>query len=120
MMRGSISAFMYNGLKRKTVVELELDGNQCEELERLKDKAITADFKIFREKRSLNANSYAWLLIGQLAEYMGEPDVEVYRRYIKEVGLHRDVVVEEKAENTLKKAWQEYGLGWCAERLDFA
>lgn len=119
-MRGAISAFMYNGLKRKTIVEVELDGNQCEVLETLKDRDITADFKIFREKRSLNANAYAWTLIGKLAEKMNLPSLEVYRGYIKEMGVYRDIEITESAENTMKTVWTAYGLGWIAEKVDFA
>ena len=119
-MRGAISAFKYNGLKRKTIVEVELDGNQCEVLETLKDRDITADFKIFREKRSLNANAYAWTLIGKLAEKMNLPSLEVYRGYIKEMGVYRDIEITESAENTMKTVWTAYGLGWIAEKVDFA
>lgn len=119
MMRGKITAYMYNGIKKKTVVELQLDGNQCEQLEKLQDKDISAKFEIFREKRSLSANAYAWVLIGKLAEAMEQPDVDIYRSHIKDMGIYRDVEVDADAENTLIHAWSSYGLGWLAERVDF-
>lgn len=118
-MRGKIAAFMYRPMQRKTVVEVELDGNQCERLEKLQGKDISADFKIFREKRSLSANAYAWTLINKLADVMEQSDVDIYRRHIKEMGVYRDIDIDEKAENTLKTVWQAYGLGWLAERVDF-
>ncbi|MBR5306857.1 MAG: hypothetical protein IKU47_08035 [Oscillospiraceae bacterium] len=119
-MRGKLSAFMYNAIKKKTVVEVELDGNQCEQLEKLKDKDISAEFKIFREKRSLSANAYAWTLINKLADVMDQPSIEIYRQHIKDMGVYRDIDIDEKAENTLITVWQAYGLGWLAERVDFA
>lgn len=118
-MRGKIQAFMYNGIKKKTVVELQLDGNQCERLEKLQDKDITAKFAIFREKRSLSANAYAWVLINKLADAMGLADIDVYRSHIKEMGVYRDVEINADAENTLIHIWLEKGIGWFAERVDY-
>lgn len=119
-MKGEIRAFLYSGIKRKTLVEIELEGNECELLEKLQGKCIEAKFKIFRQKRSLNANAYAWTLINKLAEAMQQSDVEVYRKHIKEVGVYRDVDIAEAAEKTLKTVWEAYGIGWLAERVDFA
>ena len=118
-MRGKLTAFMYNAIKKKTVVELQLDGNQCEQLEKLQDKDISAKFAIFREKRSLSANRYCWVLINKLAEAMELADIDVYRNHIKEMGIYRDIEVDADAENTLIHIWSAYGLGWFAERVDF-
>ena len=119
-MKGNITGLMYNGINRKTIVQVELDGNQCEFVEQLQGKPINAEFKIFREKRSLNANAYAWVLINKLAEAMNESDVEIYRQHIKAMGVYRDIDIAEAAEKTLKTVWEAYGLGWLAERVDFA
>ena len=119
-MKGNITNFMFDFAKKKTMVMVEFDGNVCEQLEGFKDKVLDIVFKIFREKRSLNANNYAWCLIGKLAEEMNENSVEIYRQYIKSMGVYRDVDIDEKAESTLKTVWEAYGLGWLAERVDFA
>ena len=118
-MRGKIAGYMYKPIQRKTVIEVELDGNQCERLEKLEGKDIDAVFKIFREKRSLSANAYAWVLINKLADAMEQSDIDIYRRHIKEMGIYRDVEINADAENTLIKVWSEHGLGWCAERVDY-
>lgn len=110
---------MYNPFKKKTIVEVEIEGNKCEELEKLQGKDIDAVFRIFREKRSLSANNYAWQLINKLADVMEQPDIEIYRQHIKEMGVYRDIEINADAENTLKKVWQRYGIGWLAERVDF-
>lgn len=119
-MRGTIAAYMFNAIKRKTVVELEIEGNVCEQLQNLEGRVIEAAFKIFREKRSMSANAYAWVLINKLSEAMSLSAREIYREHIKEMGVYRDVPVDENAENTLKTVWEAYGLGWFAERVDFA
>lgn len=74
----------------------------------------------YREKRSLNANKYAWALISALGENQGAPKEEIYRRYIQEMGVCRQVEIDEKAADTLIHSWGLHGLGWIAEKLDYA
>lgn len=38
------------------------------------------------QKRSLDANAYAWVLIYKIAEKMGLPPDDVYRQYIRDLG----------------------------------
>jgi hypothetical protein len=80
---------------------------------------LSIKFDKHREKRSLNANAYAWKLITELAENQGVPKEEVYRRHIKEVGVCRQAEIDEKAADTLIHSWQLHGIGWFAERLDY-
>lgn len=119
-MKGNITHMMFDFAKKKTIVQVEFEGNVQDKLEGFKDKALDIVFKIFRQKRSLNSNAYAWVLINKLAEEVNESDIEIYRQYIKAMGVYRDVDIDEKAEGTLKTVWQAYGLGWLAERVDFA
>lgn len=72
----------------------------------------------YRKKRSLNANSYFWLLCGKLSEKMGIPKIDIYREYIRNIGVFRMVEINEKAVDTLITAWQLNGIGWLAERVD--
>lgn len=113
------------GFDGKVTLTVEIvDAEGRAEAKRLFDELHECDLdlsvKKFREKRSLNANAYAWKLIGDLAEYMNLPSEEVYRNYIKSIGVYRDIEITESAENTMKTVWQAYGLGWLAERVDFA
>ena len=73
----------------------------------------------YREKRSLNANSYAWALMTQIAENRGITKEEVYRQHIQEIGVCRQVEIDEKAVDTLIHSWGLHGLGWFAEKLDY-
>lgn len=73
----------------------------------------------YRQKRSLNANSYAWKLMTDIAENQGITKEEVYRKHIKEVGVCRQVEIDEKAVDTLIHSWGLHGLGWFSERLDY-
>lgn len=49
-------------------------------------KAGEYEIKRSRKKRSLNANAYAWSLMGQIAQKIGVPTEEVYRHCIENIG----------------------------------
>jgi len=82
------------------------------------DKDYTADIKEYRKKRSLNANKYAWELINRLAVKLNLTSVEVYRQYIKEVGVYRLIELNKDAFDTFKIAWRNNGTGWLCEKVD--
>lgn len=53
----------------------------------LKDKdKLTIDVKPYRQKRSLNANSYAWKLIGEIADVLRAGKDEIYLKCLKRYG----------------------------------
>ena len=49
-------------------------------------KKYTAEFRERRKKRSLDANAYCWVLIGQLAARLRITPLEVYREAIRAIG----------------------------------
>jgi len=59
------------------------------------DKDKKFEIKEHKEKRSLNANAYAWVLIGKIAEVVGNTKEEVYREYIKNKGIYRIITIYE-------------------------
>ena len=80
------------------------------------DKDKTFEIKEVKEKRSLNANSYCWVLIGKIAAAVGNTKEEVYRDYIKHKGIYRIVTIDENAAPTFIKVWEGQGLGWICEK----
>ena len=71
-----------------------------------------------KKKRSLDANAYAWLLIGKIAEKTRVPKDEVYRQAIKEIGGNYDVVcIKEEAAESLMSAWSRNGIGWQSDTM---
>ena len=114
-MRAQIVGLSLNPDGRRVIV---LTTRECceEELEGFANKDLEVDIKIFREKRSLRANGYMWLLCEKLAEVVQSTKEEVYRKAIREVGLYKDFEgLDEDHANTLKAAWAQLGLGWFAE-----
>lgn len=88
----------------------------CDEM---KDgKVYEADLKEHRKKRSLDANAYAWTLLGKLANKVGLPKEEVYREIIKDVGGNYEVLpIRNDAVDKWISNWSSKGIGWVCDIL---
>lgn len=83
------------------------------------DKEYTMTVKEHKEKRSLTANNYFWVMCDALAVKLRMSKTEIYRSYVKEIGGNNDVVCcIDKAVPSLIEAWKGRGLGWLAEPED--
>ena len=80
------------------------------------EKEYILTVKEHKQKRSLNANSYAWTLMDKLAEKLRISKTDIYRSYIKEIGGNNSLVcVQDKALDDLINTWSAHGTGWLAE-----
>lgn len=119
---GKMNALNLDFLTSKTLLTLEVNekGTVKQGYDDLKDcEKLSIKISKYREKRSLNANNYAWQLMTKLAENQGISKEEVYKHHIKEIGVCRQVEIDEKAADTLIHSWGLHGLGWFAEKLDY-
>jgi hypothetical protein len=71
--------------------KLELSVNEVNDFKQLvddlKDKEkLSLDIKQYREKRSLNANNYAWKLLTEIANVIGANKEELYVLMLKRYG----------------------------------
>ena len=82
-----------------------------------KDREQLFEIKEYKKKRSLNANSYCWVLLQKLADKLNTTKEELYRKYIKEKGIFRTITIDNQAVNTFIHLWEEKGLGWICEVL---
>lgn len=82
----------------------------------LKNEDIDITIKKHRQKRSLDANAYAWVLMDKLAAKLGYKKEDVYRYAVRNVGGNTDTVcVKLEAMNRLIEQWQKNGLGLVAD-----
>ena len=82
-------------------------------LRTMKDKLYDLTIKEHREKRSLDANAYAWVLIGLIADALRIPPNEVYRQAILNISGNYEVIpVREEAVSKFMEVWQKQGIGW--------
>lgn len=106
------------GLTGKQRVTIEVDGDLRPDYEKLRETDVSVDLKKFRKKRSLDANSYAWVLLDKLAAVTGMGKTALYRHYIKDVGGNSETVcVVNKAAEKLREGWEHNGLGWATDTM---
>lgn len=112
-----IVSVMFTG-EGKPLVTLEFEDRSAalEMVDALKGLAkICIKFLKFTKKRSLDANAYAWSLIGKIAERVKVPKNDVYMQLIREIGDYDIVCIKEEAASSLRQAWEGKGLGWQTE-----
>lgn len=83
--QGFLRNISLNWHTKKPEVTLELDTN-IEDVERLQDKKLSVELKQYREKRSLDANAYYWLLVGKLADALGQTNNWVHNDMLRKHG----------------------------------
>lgn len=101
-------------LKGKPLVTFEFDSTEALELT---DDQLSVEIKKYKPKRSLDANSFAWVLMSRIAEKLGKPRAEIYRSYIKEIGSFSVVNVKDEAVLKLREGWEHNGLGWVTDTI---
>lgn len=90
--------------------------NMYEELKDVEVIALTA--KKHRERRSLSANAYAWVLMDKIAQKMGVVSEVVYTSLIPDV--IGNSIIQAIPNDTLDKyvdIWTSRGIGWLCETL---
>ena len=119
---GKIIDLSLDFMSGKPKLTLEINGQQaakCLYDEYKQEEKISIKFSRYRKKRSINANNYAWKLITELAKKMNITKEEVYRQHIKDIGVFRQVEIDEKAVDTLIHSWGLHGIGWFCEKVDY-
>lgn len=119
ILKGKIIDINLDYITHKPKLTIQLTNQNdilTEEFNKLQDEElIDIELSKPKKKRSLNANAYAWTLIGKIAEKVGNTKEEVYKEYIKNKGIYRIVTIDSKAAQTFIKIWTEKGLGWVCE-----
>lgn len=94
-MKGRIKDIGF-GLQGDMTVTLSLPRFHAEELKDLMEHEIEADIKKWRNKRSLSANAYAWVLITKIAQSMRPPlnKQEVYLMMLRRYGQGGQITIQ--------------------------
>ena len=86
----------------------------CDEMK--EGKVYEAELKEHRKRRSLDANSYFWVLCGKLASKLNLPKEEVYRHFIRDIGDNYEILpIRNDAVDKWIENWQNNGIGWICE-----
>lgn len=77
------------------------------------------ELKRVKQKRSLSANGYAWVLMDKIAAALKITKEEVYRKAINDVGVFTEIKVKDAdAARRFKQIWQANGLGWLTKTVN--
>lgn len=106
----------FDGEQRLTIVTKE----DCRKLfDDLHDKEVEVTIKLFHKKRSLNANSYMWVLLDKMAQVLHVTKEELYLDYIRRLGMFKDFTLTEDEAKTFRVVWENFGTGWPTEQVDY-
>ncbi len=76
-----------------------------------------AEIKLHRNKRSLDANAYAWVLMSKLADVLQKKKEDIYRELITGIGDNFEIVaVQTEAADKFIEGWKHNGIGWVCEK----
>ena len=102
----------------KQRLQIELDGDFRQAWDELHEFDCEVSVKKYRKKRSNEANSYAWVLIGKIAEKMRVKKTDVYRNAIREIGGVSEMLTIKKVWlRRFTDQWESNGIGWQVEAL---
>jgi hypothetical protein len=82
------------------------------------DKPQTVDIKPLRKKRSIDSNSYLWVICDKIAKAMHDGKTtkeDIYRHAIREVGEWEDKPIPDEDVEKHIKMWGMIGDGWFSE-----
>jgi hypothetical protein len=64
-----------------------------------------------KARRSLEANSYMWILCDKIAEKIGTTKELIYKDAVENVGVFTQLLVQNEAVDAFIRAWNAQGLG---------
>lgn len=104
----------YRTQKPKILITLN-ERESLSGLEELKEDKLSIEIKKYRNKHSLDANAYMWVLISKLEEKVNISKDEIYKDAIRNIGVYEVIPVKNEAVERFIEAWTKNGLGWVCE-----
>jgi ribosomal protein L9 len=98
--------------------------NETQELKQAiaKGKELDVEVKVHRNKRSLDANGFCWVMCQKIAEKLSLPQApvtkdDIYRQAIRQVGQFTILPIRNDAVETWIHNWGAGRIGWVCENL---
>jgi hypothetical protein len=107
-MQGRITDLNVSIFNSKQRLTLELDGDFRLQYDELKDKPLEITIKPYRKKRSLDSNSYCWVLLGKIADKLRASKDEIYLAMLKRYGQGGVIKVQPQNEQAILSAIKYY------------
>lgn len=105
---GKIKGITTNYVTNEIEITFSTTQNILPEFEKLKNvEKLRVKAVQHREKRSLNANAYLWVLLGKIAEVLRADKWDIYLMMLKRYGKYTYIVVKPNVVDAVKKQWRE-------------
>lgn len=114
-MKAEILNFTYLNA-REGVLTVKLESDFREQFDRLNGKPVDVKINLYKDKRSLDANAYAWAMIHKIAYVIREEPVITYRKLIRDFSCKTKVTCV-KAED-MESEIQEFTQGHFGRMVD--
>lgn len=104
--RGRLVDISRNWKTGKVRVTFEADEDISGQLESISDKLLTITAKIFRNRRSKDANAYAWVLMQKIAEVLHTDKWSVYLGMLERYGVFTHIIVRPHVVGRVIEEWR--------------
>lgn len=84
--KGMLKSLNLDWKTRKPEITLQVEARP-EDIEKLRDRVLSVELKQYREKRSPDANAYAWVLISKIADVLKTDKDSVYEEMLRDYGF---------------------------------
>lgn len=98
-------------------ITITVTADFSEEFDALSGKEINVEITKVNRRRSLDANAYCWVLVGEIAKKMHLPKNEVYRKAITESGVYTVHCIPDSMLKQVCEDWESFGLGFQTEQF---
>lgn len=115
---GTIENVSIDFKSKKPKITLLLNSNEITLLEELKGLKLNVELKKWRKKRSLDANSYLWVLIKELSDVTDIEPKTIYRDAISCLNTYDVIPIKNEAVERFISNWNQNGDGWICEKFD--
>ena len=104
---GKLKAVSKNWISRKWEVTFEINEDITASIDKIRDKMLNLTAKIHREKRSLDANAYAWVLMQKIAEAIHTDKWSVYLMMLERYSpVFTHIIVRPEAVERVMGEWR--------------
>ena len=106
---GKYKEFNFNPFTGKKIISFEVEEINQEEINNIADKELKIEIKKKTKKRSLNANAYAWVLMGEIARKLQTTKENIYIQMLKRYSNKCCyIIIKENALETFANEWRTF------------
>ena len=116
--RGKVVNLDLDYITHRPKLTLEIKGQELVGYDDIKDlEDLDIIIEKHKKRRSLDANNYAWELIGKIALKLSKDKEDIYRTIVEFKGPYEILPIRKEAIERFIESWSHKGLGWIAKDL---